>query len=225
MIGHDHLTENSVCSNARCAAATSTSTAHRRLGRPFDTRTSRSASRPQPWDPDHHARAPWPRERIRAWSATETAFPPPRAWAGVPILAICFGAQLLAEALSGDHHSVDHASAGTTSTRPVGSGIPTGPWFCWNAEQIVPPTTPSCWPRATTAARPTDSAASVSSSIQMNSHLLLAQPRRPGQPQHRRPPRSISHDTNSARLRPSDGSSGRLQRLRPQEHRPGIELP
>ncbi|MBC3190979.1 gamma-glutamyl-gamma-aminobutyrate hydrolase family protein [Pseudonocardia sp. C8] len=51
--------------------------------------------------------APWPRERIRAWAAAETAFLRQAHEAGTPILAICFGAQLLAEALGG-------------TTRPLG---------------------------------------------------------------------------------------------------------
>lgn len=95
---------------------------------------------PQPWDLIITLGAPWPRERIRSWAATETAFLRHAHEAGVPILAICFGAQLLAEALGGTTRPLGRSRIGWHDIQPATiSNIPPGPWFCWNSEQIVPP--------------------------------------------------------------------------------------
>lgn len=84
--------------------------------------------------------APWPRERIRGWAATETAFLRRAHGGGVPVLAICFGAQLLAEALGGGTTALDRPRIGWGPVNPVGDdGIAPGPWFRWNVEQVVPP--------------------------------------------------------------------------------------
>lgn len=95
---------------------------------------------PEPWDLIITLGAPWPRERIRNWAGTEAAFLRCAHEGGVPILAICFGAQLLAETLGGTTRPLGRSRIGWHDIRPTtGSGIPAGPWFCWNSDQIVPP--------------------------------------------------------------------------------------
>lgn len=83
--------------------------------------------------------APWPRDRIRGWAAAETRFLRRAHDARVPVLAICFGAQLLAEALGGGTRPLGRTRIGRRHVRPRADGVPTGPWFRWNADQLVPP--------------------------------------------------------------------------------------
>ncbi|WP_158092115.1 MULTISPECIES: type 1 glutamine amidotransferase [Pseudonocardia] len=83
--------------------------------------------------------APWPRELIRGWAAAEARFLRRAHDAGVPVLAICFGAQLLAETLGGTTRPLGRARIGWHRVRPLAVGLPPGPWFSWNAEQLVPP--------------------------------------------------------------------------------------
>ena len=83
--------------------------------------------------------APWPRDRIRGWAAAETRFLRRAHDARVPVLAICFGAQLLAEALGGHTRPLDRTRIGWQPVRALRDGVPAGPWFRWNAEQLVPP--------------------------------------------------------------------------------------
>ncbi|MEV1290772.1 gamma-glutamyl-gamma-aminobutyrate hydrolase family protein [Pseudonocardia sp. NPDC049635] len=83
--------------------------------------------------------APWPRDRIRGWASAETRFLRRAHDAGVPVLAICFGAQLLAEALGGSTRPLGRTRIGWHRVRPVAGRVPAGPWFRWNGEQLVPP--------------------------------------------------------------------------------------
>lgn len=83
--------------------------------------------------------APWPRERIAGWAVREVAFLRRAHDAGVPVLAICFGAQLLAEALGGSRTTLPAARIGWHTVDPADGRLPAGPWFCWNAEQLVAP--------------------------------------------------------------------------------------
>ncbi len=83
--------------------------------------------------------APWPRERIAGWAAREVDFLRAAHDAGVPVLAVCFGAQLLAEALGGGRTTLPAARIGWHPVDPVDGRLPAGPWLCWNAEQLVAP--------------------------------------------------------------------------------------
>ncbi|MEQ3553644.1 type 1 glutamine amidotransferase [Pseudonocardia nematodicida] len=95
---------------------------------------------PRAWDLVITLGAPWPRDRIRGWAAAETGFLRRAHDGGVPVLAICFGAQLLAEALGGTTRPLGRSRIGWRDVRPAaGSGLPAGPWFCWNSDQLVPP--------------------------------------------------------------------------------------
>ena len=77
---------------------------------------------------------------IDAWFADELALLRDADARGVPVLAVCFGAQALAVALGG---SVARASRpevgwfGVDTTRP--DLIEPGPWFEWHADAITPP--------------------------------------------------------------------------------------
>ncbi|ANY09076.1 hypothetical protein AFB00_25620 [Pseudonocardia sp. HH130630-07] len=95
---------------------------------------------PARWDLVVTLGAPWPRERIRGWAGAEAAFLRRAHDGGVGVLAICFGAQLLAETLGGGTRPLDEPRIGWFDVAPSpGSGIGAGPWFCWNSEQLVPP--------------------------------------------------------------------------------------
>lgn len=82
--------------------------------------------------------APWPRERIAEWAAREVAFLDRAARGGVAVLGICFGAQLLAEALGGGTRPLGETRIGWRRIR-AGEGVPEGPWFHWHTDQLVPP--------------------------------------------------------------------------------------
>jgi GMP synthase (glutamine-hydrolysing) len=65
--------------------------------------------------------------------------------AGVPVLGICFGAQLLASALGGTVTPAAHHELGWLEVEPVGPaaadvGIAPGPWFQWHGDTFsLPP--------------------------------------------------------------------------------------
>lgn len=92
------------------------------------------------WDMIITLGAGWPRGQIQHWAAKEIKFLRQAHQHGVPILAICFGAQLLAEALGGTTTPLGRSRIGWRTLRPADSDtVRAGPWFCWNSEQVVEP--------------------------------------------------------------------------------------
>jgi len=74
------------------------------------------------------------------WVAEEVLFLRRAAFAGVPILGICFGAQVLAAALGGGVHRLDAPQIGwisVPSTDP--QALPDGPWLSWHEDAVTPP--------------------------------------------------------------------------------------
>lgn len=98
---------------------------------------------PRSWDGIVSTGAPWPREQTNRWWPREVEFLRTAFDSGVPILGICFGGQLLAEALGGAVKHLDGSRVGWSHIEPVSEGISTGPWFQWHSDQIVPPPTAS----------------------------------------------------------------------------------
>jgi GMP synthase-like glutamine amidotransferase len=74
------------------------------------------------------------------WIASEAAMVRDAQAAGVPMLGVCFGGQLLAHALGG---SVSRSPAPEIGWYDVGSSradlIPTGPWFEWHFDRFAVP--------------------------------------------------------------------------------------
>lgn len=61
-------------------------------------------------------------------------------FAGVPLLGICFGAQLVAHALGGDVSRAPVAEVGWYEVEPCGPAIERGPWLQWHVDRFsVPP--------------------------------------------------------------------------------------
>ena len=75
------------------------------------------------------------------WIATEVAMLRDAQAAGVPMLGVCFGGQLLAHALGG---SVDRSPAPEIGWYEVDSSradlVPAGPWFQWHFDRFDVPT-------------------------------------------------------------------------------------
>jgi len=74
------------------------------------------------------------------WVAPELAFLRRAAISGVPVLGICFGAQVLAAALGGSVHRLDTpqiAWGEFATTNP--QAVPGGPWLTWHEDGFVPP--------------------------------------------------------------------------------------
>ncbi|OIJ64404.1 type 1 glutamine amidotransferase [Streptomyces mangrovisoli] len=88
--------------------------------------------------------APWSvydRDKVGRWIDGELALLRGAHRAGVPVLAICFGAQALATALGG---SVERAPRPEIGWTPVDTAapelVPAGPWFQWHFDRFtVPP--------------------------------------------------------------------------------------
>jgi GMP synthase-like glutamine amidotransferase len=60
--------------------------------------------------------------------------------AGVPVLGVCFGAQLLARVLGGRAFSSDRSEIGWFQIRTRDpSLVPEGPWFQWHYDTFAPP--------------------------------------------------------------------------------------
>ena len=93
------------------------------------------------WDGVVTLGAPWPRERIARWWPREVEFLRAALDAGLPVLGICFGGQLLAEALGGGTEPLERPRIGWSEVDGVGVGGAAygGPWFQWHGEQIVAP--------------------------------------------------------------------------------------
>lgn len=81
-------------------------------------------------------------EHTRPWVAAEIDYIASLMESKIPYLGVCFGGQLLSEALGG---SVERAPAGhdeigvVTISEEAGLPIPAGPWFTWHEDRIVLP--------------------------------------------------------------------------------------
>lgn len=74
------------------------------------------------------------------WIPAEIAFVRRAAEAGVPVLGICFGAQVLAAALGGDVHRLPAAQVGWVPAPSVDvRTVPSGPWLAWHEDAVTPP--------------------------------------------------------------------------------------
>lgn len=94
---------------------------------------------PSDWDAIVTTGAPWPRELIAAWLPREISFLRRAHDLGIPILGICFGGQLLAEALGGSVRHLESPRIGWSGIYPSHPRIPGGPWFHWNSDQMESP--------------------------------------------------------------------------------------
>lgn len=75
-----------------------------------------------------------------AWVAPEIAWTRAAAIAGVPVLGICFGAQVLASALGGRVHRMPVAQVGWIRTPSTDiQALPSGPWLAWHQDAVLPP--------------------------------------------------------------------------------------
>ena len=74
------------------------------------------------------------------WIRDERAFLRAAADAGVPILGICFGAQILADVLGGEVRRMDHPEIGWMRVQTVDPGlVDPGPWLVWHFDVLTPP--------------------------------------------------------------------------------------
>jgi GMP synthase-like glutamine amidotransferase len=81
--------------------------------------------------------------RLYTWLIPELVFLREAHAAGVPILGICFGGQLLAQALGGVVRPAPRPEIGwywLNHSRGLGAAIfDTGPWFQWHYDRFYPP--------------------------------------------------------------------------------------
>lgn len=92
------------------------------------------------WDLVVTLGAPWPVEEITTWTATEVDFLRSVHDHHIPVLGICFGAQLLAEALGGGSEPMLTRQIGWREVTPTGGyRVPIGPWFQWHTNRLVLP--------------------------------------------------------------------------------------
>jgi GMP synthase-like glutamine amidotransferase len=71
------------------------------------------------------------------WVPAEHAFVREAVGAGVPVLGICFGAQMLARALGADVYRADVPEVGWKSVaraEPATPWLPAGPWLIWHED-------------------------------------------------------------------------------------------
>jgi GMP synthase-like glutamine amidotransferase len=74
------------------------------------------------------------------WIPGEIAWVRAAAEAGVPVLGICFGAQILAAALGGDVHRMPAPQVGWVPAPSIDTRIlPSGPWLAWHEDAVTPP--------------------------------------------------------------------------------------
>lgn len=127
---------------------------------------------PRTWDLVITLGAPWPRRDISTWWPAEVDFLREARASGVPVLGICFGAQLLAEARGGATVGLETPKVGWFEIEPMIDGVPAGPWFHWNGDQLVPP------PGATVLARTSDGCAAfaVEGAVGLQFHPEMTEP-------------------------------------------------
>lgn len=94
---------------------------------------------PADWDAIITTGAPWPRSQTESWWPREVEFLRKSHERGIPTIGICFGGQLLAEALGGGTHPERTERVGWHCIAPHDDGVPEGPWFQWHTDQILPP--------------------------------------------------------------------------------------
>lgn len=98
---------------------------------------------PRGWDGIISTGAPWPRNQTTRWWPREIEFLRAALDGGVPVLGVCFGGQLLAEALGGTVRHLDGARIGWSHIDSAMDGLSNGPWFQWHSDQLIPPPTAS----------------------------------------------------------------------------------
>ncbi|MEJ2866548.1 hypothetical protein WCD74_02140 [Actinomycetospora sp. OC33-EN08] len=94
---------------------------------------------PLAWDLVVTVGAPWPRHAIDGWARREVEFLARRHEHGRPTLGLCFGGQLLGEALGVATTPLPARRVGWHPVDPVVPEIRAGPWFQWHAEQLTAP--------------------------------------------------------------------------------------
>jgi len=142
VIGHDHLAGlghlEAILHEAGYLLTWFTVVPAERFSTPALAVTFPEASQ---WDLIVILGAPWPADQITAWTSTEAAFLRSAHDQHVPVLGICFGAQLLAEALGGGSERMRAHRLGWQDVTPADPfQLPTGPWFHWHTDRLVPPT-------------------------------------------------------------------------------------
>ena len=77
----------------------------------------------------------------RGWVEPEVDYIRNLAQEGKPYLGVCFGGQLLAEALGGEvvPAGVDASEIGLVSFADSSQSLPKGPWFTWHEDRITLP--------------------------------------------------------------------------------------
>jgi GMP synthase-like glutamine amidotransferase len=58
---------------------------------------------------------------------------------GMPVLGICYGAQLMAHAFGGEVHVADRIEVGWHLVESLDPAIVPGPWMQWHSDTFVPP--------------------------------------------------------------------------------------
>lgn len=79
----------------------------------------------------------WPEVRASVEAEAELVREAHRS--GVPVLAICFGAQLVAHALGGQVGPAPTAEVGWCEIEPMDGRIERGPWLQWHVDGFEPP--------------------------------------------------------------------------------------
>lgn len=78
-------------------------------------------------------------DAIGTWIHRELAMLQAAVTARVPVFAICFGAQALAQVLGGSVEKAAQPEIGWVDIVSSGTGLPSGPWFTWHLDRFVLP--------------------------------------------------------------------------------------
>ena len=120
--------------------------------------------------------APWSvtSQHISGWVSAELAMLRNAHAAGVPVLGICFGGQLLAAALGGSVGRATRAEIGwTTVETDEPRLVPAGPWFSWHEDRWTAPA--GARELARTAVAPQAFVVGRSLAVQFHPELTAAQ--------------------------------------------------
>ncbi len=120
--------------------------------------------------------APWSvtSQHISGWVSAELAMLRSAHAAGVPVLGICFGGQLLAAALGGSVGRAARAEIGwTTVETDEPRLVPAGPWFSWHEDRWTAPA--GARELARTAVAPQAFVVGRSLAVQFHPELTAAQ--------------------------------------------------